>query len=1531
MRQKKTLTSIRARIVAAFLISVLGTAFAGTPANTGAFLTSDGRDQAYTVIGDTTGQISATGADIRVSAYLVPTTLRPASWGSLGAASVVGWIGPAADQTTGKRAGCCFQTWTAYETAFTVADPTQVNFTASILAKDYTDVYLNGTLIFSGSASQITTPVKLTVTSSMVKTGTNLMHFQVFDDTGGPTGLQVLFTDNLGQPPATSTSYCDSTAPFCPAAPSRYRMNAAADPVDSATGQFYDQTTDLALGGQLGMRFARYYSSILSAGGFKSSLGTNWMSNFDAGVRFSDTTAEVLMFGGKVIKFNKVSGLWQLKSPLDAQYQLLAAGSGFQFLDPDSNRIYTFSSTGVLTQIRDRNGNAITVTPGTNGPTAAADNFGRTLTFTYTNNQLASVTDQAGRTVRFNYTGGLLTSATDAQGNVTGYAYTTAGSLTGLMTQKTWPTGKKPNTQTYDTSGRVITQADPNKNTFAFAFDGKGGTKITSPLGDVITQTSDVNGNIGALADPSGASAKILYDSNGRRTSVTDKLGNTTTYTYVEPTGLLASVKDPLGNTTNYTYTPQSLNGFTFNNLTGITYADGTSSAFTYDANGNVLSAKRPDGALTQFVYDANGRVTKLTDAKGGVTTFAYDSAGLLASTQDALGNTTAFTYDSAKLLSKVTDASGAITSFTVDALGHVTGMLDATGGLTKTVYDADNNIDNWTPPLGGQSKLTYSPTGRIATMTDPLGNTSSYQYNAADQLVQIKNAAGEFVTYTYDALHRISGVSDNAGPRTTFTYDAEGRVTSATDGAGRKTTYAYDALGRPLTITAPSGARISLTYDKLGRLIGKTSPLGEKQTIVRNAAGQMTQITLPGDLTSSIQLDAFNQPSAITDPTGSKWLLSFDALGRPSKFTDPLGNSSTTTYSANHLAGATLPLGSVTFATDKRGRITQRKYSDGTTFNYTYDAAGLLVSTEGVTVTRNTKGFPVNINGLGITYTPADRPASITYAPGKVVTYGYDSAGRIATITDWLGGKTTFAYDASSRLTGMTYPNGVATAYTYDADGLLTKIAAGSIGTISLIRDAAQKIVSADRNFPLAPTINAPSRTFAYDAAGQLTGSGISYDKMGRVTSQNGRTYTWNLASQLTAFADGTNSGTLTYDGLNGLISSSVSGAVQTYVRNYAFSLPAVSIVRSKGADLRYYIHDPYGALLYSVEASNNSRHFYHFDEMGNTLALTGDDGKLTDGYAYTPYGEIVAGGGATENPFTWQGRFGVMREAGDLFYMGDRHYEATSARFISRDPLFTPDPRSTQPYTYARSNPLRYIDPTGDLSWSELSDASDLIGAIYLKTIVNRSNGQPDDIFASAVAFLKAGISAGDCLDLCAAEGWELVDYLAANPKISWDQLAAALDHPAPKPPPARTVVAAAPPPVVLQPVSGQSTCAQVQCNPAAALVLKQGSLVAPLISQDGNNLISQDGNNVVSNDGGTLVSHDGGSVVSNDGGTVVSHDGGSVIGEHSSGIIGEHGSGILGENGSGVIGEHSSGIIGFNGSGVIGEHGSGLLGNH
>ena len=252
----------------------------------------------------------------------------------------------------------------------------------------------------------------------------------------------------------------------------------AGDPISTATGELYNAISpDLSLGGPLSLLFQRYYASQLLANGLSTRLGNNWMHNFEWLLTLNGSQALVTRVGDRTITFNESGTSWTVANAEQYDYQLVSGSSGtYQFLDPRTNLIYTFSGTGTTlgnTSIQDRNGNTLTVALPSNGSSQVSDGLGRSLTFSYdpNSNLLIKVADQTGRTVSFGYTSGNLTQFTDANGKIETYAYTSAGGEVGLMTSATLPQGNKPQTQTWDQFARVATQTDSCGNTAAMTYD----------------------------------------------------------------------------------------------------------------------------------------------------------------------------------------------------------------------------------------------------------------------------------------------------------------------------------------------------------------------------------------------------------------------------------------------------------------------------------------------------------------------------------------------------------------------------------------------------------------------------------------------------------------------------------------------------------------------------------------------------------------------------------------------------------------------------------------------------------------------------------------------------------------------------------------------------------------------------------------------------------------------------------------------------------------------------------------------------
>jgi RHS repeat-associated protein len=103
----------------------------------------------------------------------------------------------------------------------------------------------------------------------------------------------------------------------------------------------------------------------------------------------------------------------------------------------------------------------------------------------------------------------------------------------------------------------------------------------------------------------------------------------------------------------------------------------------------------------------------------------------------------------------------------------------------------------------------------------------------------------------------------------------------------------------------------------------------------------------------------------------------------------------------------------------------------------------------------------------------------------------------------------------------------------------------------------------------------------------------------------------------------------------------------------------------------------------------------FYHHDKTGNVLALTDAGGSVTGAFAYTPYGSVSDHDGVATPPFTAVGAYGVMDEGNDIFFMRNRFYDASTGRFLQRDPIGFSG--GANPYVYLGNNPVDRIDPLG------------------------------------------------------------------------------------------------------------------------------------------------------------------------------------------------------------------------------------------
>jgi RHS repeat-associated protein len=95
-----------------------------------------------------------------------------------------------------------------------------------------------------------------------------------------------------------------------------------------------------------------------------------------------------------------------------------------------------------------------------------------------------------------------------------------------------------------------------------------------------------------------------------------------------------------------------------------------------------------------------------------------------------------------------------------------------------------------------------------------------------------------------------------------------------------------------------------------------------------------------------------------------------------------------------------------------------------------------------------------------------------------------------------------------------------------------------------------------------------------------------------------------------------------------------------------------------------------------------------------------------------------------------------GQRLDATGLYYYNARYYDATIGRFISADTVIPnpSNPQSFNRYSYCRNNPLKYVDPTGNLD----SDYMVLIQYLEQQAAVNSVITQLPPGYASGFGFI-------------------------------------------------------------------------------------------------------------------------------------------------------------------------------------------------
>ncbi|MDM7890087.1 DUF6531 domain-containing protein [Curtobacterium caseinilyticum] len=986
-----------------------------------------------------------------------------------------------------------------------------------------------------------------------------------------------------------------------------------------------------------------------------------------------------------------------------------------------------------------------------------------------------------GRTVRFSYLQGRVTSVSDTDGsNANTWIADRNGRVVGIVDSD----GARQS-MSYDRHGHLVSVTERDGSVTVHGYDDRGRrTRTVTPDGADVTYAHDDQDRTTTVVTADGGIVEYEYRGDERNPSVvTDPVGGRTVLEWragqlarcTDPTGVvvtfhhdehgdLVAIEDADGGTARFV---RDAAGRVVEAATPL----GARTSYRYDAAGLLTAREAPDGGVWRFEHDDAGRVIASTDPTGARTAVEYGAHGEITATTDPLGRQTTKRFDELGNVSAVTLPDGAEWRFVHDALSRLRTVVDPAGGSWTREYDAIGAVTATLDPTGVRTAadreradgttIVRSAFEDVSVRTDALGRPVSVLQSDGSAIVTVRDAAGRIV----ESL-------DGEGGLTRFERDLAGRVVAVTTPAGRTTTYTYDRCGRPVTATDPLGGRTSLRYDADGRVVERTDANGDVERTEYDAVGRVTSVDVPalgmiryrydraGRVVEardprfgrrSFRYDAAGQLVAATNGLGGVTRYEYDGRGRLVRTTDPLGAVTTRTYTElDKVASSTDPLGRTTSATyDAAGRQVSQTEPDGTVLRWEYDAAGREAAqyvddalaarierdprSRTVTISDHTRPGATSAHlleydrrGLLVRRVTDGRETRWTYdadglrtsvhAPdGSVTRTERDPAGRKGTVEHTAFGDVHHEYDGAGRPTAVRTA-GTSDSWSHDHGFVVghTRSDADTTSTTRLTRDRDGRLVRIER--PGTTTV------YEHDAAMQLVRAATdgvettwSYDAAGRLvverTGGGTRTFEYDDAGQLVAVTGPEGRTSHEYDARGQRVRSTAPDGTATRYswdgRGWLRLIAASSSSTSTHVDALGDLVDVDGVRLdWDAAAAVPTLLAVDDSPVLRTPVglLGGPEGTGATGWRTArstpeadPWQLLAAASGDREGALSF-GADGTPVVAG-LEWMGARAYDPATRAFLSTDPITAPAGAAwgANPYSFAGNDPLHAVDPLG------------------------------------------------------------------------------------------------------------------------------------------------------------------------------------------------------------------------------------------
>ena len=583
----------------------------------------------------------------------------------------------------------------------------------------------------------------------------------------------------------------------------------------------------------------------------------------------------------------------------------------------------------------------------------------------------------------------------------------------------------------YDSNNNLVKMTLPSGASQSYTYDSYHNViKAVSPEGVTSRFTYDTYGNIKTVKLGSGSqtiSASAVYTANGDQvSSVTDALGQTTTYGYDTQTGVLNWTQAP-GETastrTNYTHdqlyrttkVQQSTAAvdYTYSKdlLSAISTASGTDYSFTYGVFDLTTAVKAGSRTLISHSYtnDQNRRLSRSVYGNGDAVSYSYDSFGrTTAVTYGDTGSTVSYAYDANSNLGQLTDGiSGRINRYSYDFLDRLMRYEESGDGYSNIVqwgYDDENNLSSQTQTLNGStyaSTYAYDKDNRLTKATEG-AISANYTYDSFSRMTgmtakngstSVVNTAVTYVDPSSSATSTQVKTWNNGKAAYTYSYNSKGNISYISDGS-LELDYRYDEYGRLTSVECLSSGYTLLYHYDVGGNLTRREKIDPNQDRPRSTIATYTY----GDANWPDLLTAFNGKS-----------ITYDAIGNPL-------SDGTWTYAWQH------------------GRQLASMSKSGSSITYGYNADGKRIS-------KTVNGTTYNFSYLG------DQLTEMTWGSNKLH-FTYDSTGP-ASVT-YNGNRYFYLKNAQGDVTGLVNASGTqVVSYTYDPWGAPMSVSGSMSATL--------------------------------------------------------------------------------------------------------------------------------------------------------------------------------------------------------------------------------------------------------------------------------------------------------------------------------------------------------------------------------------------------------------------------------------------------------------------------------------------------